>query len=98
MAFKMQVGPLRYVIELLAQIVKMLYNLALETGSCPSEMHFANVIAVYKGGDVNNTNNLNRNLICPHRRKVPKKIYIRLSLVLEKPSFLSTVQYGFQKG
>lgn len=95
----MQMGPVKYVIDVLAPILKILYNLALETGCFPSEMQIAKVIAIYKGGDINNTSNFRPISILPILSKgFEKIIHSRLSEFLAKHSLLSTDQYGFQKG
>lgn len=49
--------PVKYVIYLVAPILEIFYNFALETGCCPSQMQTKKVIAIYKGGDMNNTSN-----------------------------------------
>lgn len=76
----MQMGPVKYVIDLLAPILKTLYNLALETGTFPTGMQLAKVIAIHKGGDTNNASNFRPISILPILSKGLEKImHSRLS-------------------
>lgn len=52
-----QMRPIKYVLDLIAELLAHMYNLVLSTGIFPTNMQLAKVTAIYKSGDKNNLSN-----------------------------------------
>lgn len=94
-----QIGPIKYVIDLIAPVLTVMYNLVLESGCFPKQMQIAKVVAIYKGGDKNDLNNFRPISILPVLSKgIEKIMHKRLYAFLMKHSLIAPAQYGFLKG
>lgn len=95
----MQIAPVKYILDLIAPVLTTLYNLVLESSYFPKNMQIAKVVALYKGGDINNLNNFRPISVLPIFSKGLEKImHTRLYNFLNKFTLISPHQYGFLKG
>lgn len=94
-----QIGPVKYVIDLLSPYLAHIYNGSLCSGIFPSRMKTTKVTVLYKAGDRNVFSNYRPISILPVFSKALEKIiYIRLFSFLTKHDSIVREQFGFRAG
>lgn len=89
---------MNYVIDIIAPITQLIFNLAPNTDPFPIQMQIAKVTAIYKGGNEDNLTNDRPVSVLPVFSKcLEKVIYVRLTNFFEKHYILFPSQFGFQK-
>ena len=84
--------------HIISPLLCKLFNFAITQGIYPNALKLAEVIPIYKKGDVNNVNNYRPISILSQFNKIFEKlISCRLTQFLEKFNLLSDHQFGFRK-
>lgn len=74
-------------------------NLCFKNGIFPSCMKSARVIALHKGGDINDPSNYRPiSILSAFGKIIERCLYVRIVNFLDKNSFFSKSQFGFRKG
>lgn len=93
-----QIGPVKYVLDILCPVIAHIYNLILCSGVFPKDMQIGRVTPIFKHGDKNSLNNYRPISILPIFSKgIEKILHIRLLSYLNKHNLLHDFQHGFRK-
>lgn len=93
-----QITPVKYVIDIIANCLVHIFNICLTTGVFPRKMQRAKVAVIYKKGDKNIFSNYRPISILPVFSKgLEKVILTRLTSFVERYKILNPAQYGFQR-
>lgn len=94
----LQIGPIKFVIDILAPFLVHIYNLSFATGVFPSNMKIAKVIVLSKGGNPNELRNYRPISLLPVFSKGLEVIVNkRLTKFFEKHRSITNLQFGFRK-
>ena len=98
-AYGMSAAILKKVIDLVAQPLSDLVNVAFMTGDYPAELKLARVLPIYKKGDRKNPDNYIPISILPAISKIfETALKNRLIVYLEKSGLLSDDQFAYRTG
>lgn len=94
-----QIGPVKYVIHIVAPLLEYIYNLCFARGKFPHAMQLAVVSVIFKGGDNKEMSNYRPICILPVFSKgIEKLITDRMTAFCDKHNILTNSQFGFRKG
>lgn len=98
-AYDIQIKPIKHVLDIIAELLEHIFNLAFSTGIFPQKLQVAKVVVLYKGGDKNALNNYRPISILPVISKgLEKLIQKRMVSFLDKHHIITPSQFGFIKG
>lgn len=95
----LQIGPVKYVIDIIVPYLEYIFNLVLESGSFPYAMKQARVSVIFKAGNKNEPTNYRPISILPVFSKGLEKVVLtRLNNFFAKNNLLTDCQHGFRPG
>lgn len=93
-----QIRPVKYVIDVISDVLAYLYNLCLQSAQFPSNMQIAKVTVLHKKGDKNDFSNYRPISILPVFSKGLEKVILRrIEKFCEANDIITDCQYGFRK-
>lgn len=94
----LQIGPVKYAIDIICPALAHIYNLVFQHGTFPARMQHAKVCLVFKAGDKNDFSNYRPISVLPVFSKgLEKLINERMTSFCDKHSIITNSQFGFRK-
>lgn len=94
----LQIRPIKYVLDLLAEVLTHIYNVALSSGVFPEGMQIAKVSVIHKGGEKNELANYRPISVLPVFSKCLEKIICnQIEFFSRKHKLITDCQFGFRK-
>lgn len=94
----MQVRPIKYVVDIIAPLLAVIFNLCFEAGVFPKRMQYAKVSVLFKNGDKNRFVNYRPIYTLPIFSKALEKLnYHRLISFSDKYDHITSSRFGFRR-
>lgn len=95
----LQIRPIKYVLDLVVEVLTHIFNICLSNGVFPEKMQHAKVIVLFKSGNTNELTNHRPVSVLPIISKGREKVICeRITTFCDKHNILSGTQYGFRSG